>query len=1007
MRARLTGGGADPPPDMSDLDPGRDRPSVGAHLKSFHELMRNRVSRILLVSSLYDSFIMSEEGHLQETLLSQFLDLNLANIPDLVHVESAEEAVELLVREPDFELVVSSIQTGDGDAGALAKRLREEGISARVVALAYTNRELADFLENENRGELDGIFLWQGDTRILVAIVKYVEDRLNAENDTGLGGVPAIIVVEDNIRFYSSFLPAIYSELLRHTHALLSEDLNLSQKMMRMRARPKVLLCDNYEDAWDWFDRFSEHVLGIVSDFEYPREGKLDPRAGLDLCSRAVERHSDIRLVLQSSKPKNRELAEEIGASFLLKGSATLLQDLRKLLVDRFGFGDFVFRGAGRKVVDRATDLSSFAEKLAEVPPECVVYHAERNHFSNWLKARTEFAIAERLRPRKLAEFESVEHMRAHLLGEINEYRHERLRTVISDFERKRFEPEATITRIGAGSLGGKARGVAFANRILLGSGVDEMFPDVDIRVPSSVVVGTQVFDQFLEYGEIRDIAIASDSDELIEDSFVSAPFPRPTVGNLRSLVQRVKYPLAVRSSSLLEDSLSQPFAGVYRTFMLPNNDPEIDVRWRQLVNAVKRVYASAFTQRAKAYLSMTSFRLEEEKMAVMVQQLVGNQHKDRFYPDFAGVARSHNFYPEPGHAAEDGVVAVALGLGRTVVDGSPCLRFNPKYPQQIVSFSSVADALKSSQRDFFGVDLIRETYDGIVGMRRYPLELAEEDGALKYLGSTYSHADDRIVDGISRDGVRLVSFAQVLKHDAFPLAKIIQVLLDRCAEGTGGPVEIEFAGNLASATRKRSQFAFLQLRPLALSKEQEAVEIGDWRDEELLCRTPRVLGNGRIDDIADVVVVDIETFERQKSPEVAREVARFDALLRKEGRPYLLIGVGRWGSADPSLGIPVAWNQIAGARAIVEAGFKDIKVAPSQGTHFFQNLTSCSVGYFTVNPDVGEGHVDWEWLAGLKSVDSTEYVRHLRLEKPLLVVMSGRTGEGVIVKPRSALTLR
>ncbi len=972
----------------------------GTRLQTFNDLMQDRVRRILLVSSLYDSFIMSEEGHLHETLLSQFIDLNLTSVPDLVQVKTGAEALECLDRDPDFDLVIASIQTSDGDAGKLAKSLALAGHDVRVIALAYTNRELADFEHSPDRASVERVFLWQGDPRILLAMVEYVEDRLNVENDTGVYGVPAIIVVEDSVRFYSSFLPAIYTELFRHTHRLLSEDLNLSQRMLRMQARPKVLLCDTYEDAWDFFARYGRQVLGIVSDFEYPHGGVLDPNAGLELCTSALALLPDIRIVLQSSREENRAPAERIGASFLLKGSPTLLLGLRKILVERFGFGDFVFRGPDRVEVDRAQDLKGLAEKLATVPAASIAYHAERNHFSNWLKARTELALAERLQPRKLSEFESVEHLRAHLLESIGDYRRQRLRTVVADFDRERFEPEATITRIGGGSLGGKARGVAFANRILHDSGLLGAFPGVEIRVPPSVVLGTHVFDEFLEYGEIRDFAIRSDSDDGIEELFVSAPFPRRGVSDLRALVQHVKHPVAVRSSSLLEDSLSQPFAGVYQTLMLPNNDPERDVRWRQLVTAVKRVYSSAFTSRAKAYLSMTSYRLEEEKMAVMIQELVGASHGNRFYPDFSGVARSHNFYPEPGHRAEDGVAAVALGLGRTVVDGSPCFRFCPRHPTQNVSFSSVTDALKTSQREFYALDLGREARDApLSDMRKYPLEVAEGDGPLAWLGSTYSPDDDRIVDGISRPGTRLVSFAQVLKHGAFPLAEILCGLLERCAEEMGSPVEIEFAGHLARAGR-RPEFAFLQLRPLAMASERELVEIGEVREEALLCRTERVLGHGRIADLCDLVIVGRESFDRLRSPEAALHVARFDALLRKAGRPYLLIGVGRWGSADPSLGIPVAWSQIGGARVIVEAGFADVQVAPSQGSHFFQNLTSCNVGYFTVNPDVGDGRLDWEWLASLPAVEQTGLVRHVRLDHPILVVMNGRTGEGVIVKP-------
>lgn len=976
---------------------------ASTHLRSFHELMQWRARRILLVSSLYDSFIMSEEGHLQETLLSHFIDLHLTHSPDLVRVPDGEEALALLEAGERFDLVVASLHSTDVDATQLAKQLRGAGHELPVIALAYTGRELHEFVHERDTALLERIFLWQGDVRILLAMVMYLEDRLNVPGDTGLRGVPAILVVEDSVRFYSSFLPAIYSEVFRHTHRLLSEDLNPSQKMLRMRARPKVLLCETYEEAWDYFERYESQILGVISDVRFPKGGELTSDAGLQLCRQVLDRRPDVRLVLQSSEAQNRELAEALGASFLLKGSPLLLQELRTILVERFGFGDFVFRGPDGTAIDRASDLRSLGDKLRTVPADSIAYHGERNHFSNWLKARTEFALAERLRPQVISGFETPEHLREHILRMLHEFRLEQNRSIITEFDPGRFEPTVSITRIGAGSLGGKARGVAFANRLLRAAGVDRAFPGVEIYVPPSVVLGTEVFDTFLEYEHLRDLAISDVPDEVVERAFLDAPFPRKAISDLRAFLQKVRHPLAVRSSSLLEDSLSQPFAGVYKTFMLPNNEVELEERWLRLARAVKRVYASAFTQRAKAYLSMTSYRLEEEKMAVMLQELVGDQHGERFYPDFAGVARSYNFYPEPGHDAEDGVAAVALGFGQAVVGGEPCLRFNPRYPQQMVGFSSVQDALENTQRGFFSVDLTRSARDAHQsGLRRYDLDAAEQDGRLTWLGSTWVPADNRVVDGISREGVRLVSFAQVLKHGAFPLAEILETLLRRCSEGTGGAVEIEFAGSLATPERPRPRFAFLQLRPLALAVEHDAVELGERSDAELVCRSEVVLGNGRWDEIRDLVVVQRDSFERRESRAVAQEVARCDALLRKEGRPYALIGVGRWGSSDPSLGIPVSWNQIAGARVIVEAGFRDFKVKPSQGTHFFQNLVSSSVGYFTVNPDAGEGFVDWSWLSSLPAEHEAGCVRLLRLSHPLEVRMDGRQGAGIIAKPSS-----
>jgi len=965
--------------------------------------MRFRVRNILLVSSLYDSFILAEDGQLNEALLREYLELNLSQNPDLTRVSTGAEALEAARTQGRFDLIISTLRVGDMDAAELARRVKAAGLDIPVVVLAYNNRELTDFVARQDTSELERIFLWQGDVRVLLAMVKYVEDRWNVVHDSGEFGVPVIIVVEDNIRFYSSFLPTIYSELVAHTHNLIQEGLNLAQKMMRIRARPKVLLCTSYEEAWHYFSTYEEEVLGIISDIEFPREGRLNRRAGLDLIQRISETRGDIPSVLQSSIPENEELARSAGAAFLLKGSPVLLQQLREILKERFGFGDFVFRMPDGREIDRAHDLATLIQKLQTVPEASLAYHGERNHFSNWLKARTEFALAEALRPRQVSEFPDMDSLRQELIRGITEYRHEWDKVIVADFDREKYDPLISIARIGGGSLGGKARGLAFVNRLLAESEMEERFPAVRISVPSSVVLGTDLFDQFLERNDLRDFAIGAASDASVERRFLAASFPEEALDDLAAFLKEARYPLAVRSSGLLEDSPNQPFAGVYKTFMVPNNDPDPTVRLRQLVDAVKRVYASTFCQAAKSFLEMTPYRLEEEKMAVIIQKLVGARHGTRFYPDFAGVGRSHNFYPTPPLKAEDGVVAVALGMGKMVVDGGASLRFSPRYPRHLVSLSSVDDILNNSQREYYALDLDRPPdLGGGEGseLTRYALHVAEQDGTLAALGSTYSPDNDIVYDGISRPGVRVVSFAPVLKLGVFPLAEILDALLKLGARGTSGPVEVEFAVNLSVPAGIPPEFGFLQMRPLAMSRELEELEIGDVLSSDLICRSSSVLGNGKVSDLRDLVVVDYHRFERARSREVAEALARINARLQSEGRHYLLIGVGRWGSTDPFLGIPVTWSQIAGARVIVEAGFKDFRVTPSQGTHFFQNITSCNVGYFTVNPEAGDGFIDWDWMAAQPAVTEMDCVRHIRLERAVIVKMSGQRGEGVILKP-------
>ena len=989
---------------MSEIElPSRAPWSRSERFQGFQDLMRHRVQDVLLVASLYDSFILSEDGKLHELFMDEFLELNLHHTPGLTSVTSGEEALHLARGQSRYNLLISSMHVGDMSVLDLTRKLRESGVDIPSILLAYDNRDLTDFINKNDVSEIEKIFLWQGDVRIFLAIVKYIEDKMNVVHDTGVVGVPVVIVIEDNIRFYSSFLPMIYTELMKHSHGLLPEGINLSHKLMRIRARPKILLCSTYEEAWKYFSFFPEDILGVISDIEFPRDGKMNKEAGVEFSIAVRDIRPDVPIMLQSSHPKNEALARSVGASFLLKGSPLLLNQLRHFMVEHFSFGDFVFRLPDGKGVARASDLKSLEQKLHTVPAEALAYHGQRNHFSNWLKLRTEFALAHRLRPRKVSDYPSLEDLRKDLILSIHEYRRERNRGLVADFDRATFDASSSFTRIGGGSLGGKARGLAFINVLLSEFGVDRRFPGVNIFVPPSVVIGTEVFDRFLDENDLRDFAINATDDQEVIRRFRKATFPKEIRKDLASFLDLIRYPLAVRSSSLLEDSQYQPFAGIYETYMLPNNHMDPLVRLDQLVDNIKRVYASTFSEHAKAYLQATPYRLEEEKMAVIIQKVVGMVHGERFYPDFAGVARSYNFYPTAPMTSEDGIAVVALGLGKTVCEGGTCIRFCPKYPRHLVQFSSVKDVLENSQRSFFAVQLDSGDSNpdeaGEIELRQWGLEAAEEDGTLGALAATYSPENDAVYDGISRPGVRLVSFAPVLKHGLFPLAEILRILLSIGEQGTQAPVELEFAVNL-NGTGGRKEFGFLQVRPMALSRELEELELGGAEPCRLLCQSSTVLGHGKISDLRDVVFVDYQRFERSRSREVAGTVARLNAELSSQGVPYLLIGVGRWGSNDPFLGIPVTWDQIAGVRVIVEAGFRDFRVTPSQGTHFFQNLTSCRVGYFTVNPEAGEGFVDWNWLTGQKPVLEAGCVRHLRFDEPLIVMMDGKENKGIIYKP-------
>jgi hypothetical protein len=697
-----------------------------------------------------------------------------------------------------------------------------------------------------------------------------------------------------------------------------------------------------------------------------------------------------------------------VGAAFLRKYSDTLLADLRRYMIEFFAFGDFVFRLPDGTEVDRAGDLKGLEDKLRTVPAESIGFHGERNHFSNWFTARTEFALARKLRPRKVAEFPTLEHLRRDLIESIAEYRREQSETLVADFNPHTFDAHlAFFARIGGGSLGGKARGLAFVRYLLNYHRLGQRFPGVKISVPSAVVLATDCFDRFLAENGLIDFALACRDDAELLRRFTAARLPDDVVQALVAFLDGAHWPLAVRSSSLLEDSQYQPFTGVYETFMLANQQLSLADRLEQAVAAVQRVYASTFSMRAKAYLRATPYRLEEEKMAVVLQRVVGGSHGGRYYPEFSGVARSYNFYPSAPMRSEDGVAAVALGLGRTVVEGGRCLSFCPRAPRHILQFSSVEDILANSQREFLALALgTREASaspDDSMRETRYGLDVAERDGTLGALGSTYVPENHAIYDGLSREGVRLVTFAPVLKHDLFPLAEILESLLDVGVRGMNRPAEIEFAVRLSRDETRPHEFGVVQMRPVVMASESVVLDTDEPERARLVCSSSRVMGNGRLDVIRDVVVVDYERFDRGQSRVAAEEVARFNAALTSEGRPYLLIGVGRWGSNDPWLGIPISWDQISGARVIVEAGFRDFRVTPSQGSHFFQNLTSFEIGYFTVNEDLGEGFVDWSWLAAQPARSERRFVRHLRFDQPLVVKMNGRKQEGVVYRPGCA----
>lgn len=977
----------------------------GNRFQGFQNLMRLRIRDILLVSSLYDLYLFEEDGRLYELIRNEYQGLNLSHSPELTRVSSGQDAISLAMEESRFDLIITTLHIEDMHPLSFAKQAKKSGLNVPIVLLAHDNKELKHLLLNPEINVFDKVFIWQGDFRIIIAMIKYLEDKMNVEHDSKIVGVQNVIFIEDNIRYYSSFLPIIYTEMLSQSQRLISEGINLTHKFLRMRARPKILLCSNYEEASEYFDKYKDLCLGIISDIDFPRKGIQDHKAGLRFAKAVKKEHPDIPVLLASTNPNNQIEAHEVGASFILKDSPTLLNELRQFMNQHFSFGDFVFRTKDGVEVARANNLKALEDALRVVPIESITFHAERNHFSNWLKARTEFGLAHQLRPRKVSDYPDYEALRKDLIVSLQNYRSMRQRGIITDFNKETFDPESSFARIGGGSLGGKARGLGFVNTLINDYNVRDTFENVIISVPSAVVIGTEIFDQFLDENNLRSFALNCDNDAEITKRFLEAEnFPEDILAELAGFLQIIHTPLAVRSSSLLEDSQYHPFAGVYETYMLPNNQSNPLVRLNDLLNTIKRVYASTFYQAPKNYIKITSYRLEEEKMAVIVQKMVGSKHENRFYPHFSGVAKSYNFYPLSPQKSSDGIVSAALGLGKWVVDGGLTVRFCPKYPTDLIQFYSAKDALENSQGEFYALRLdetnrfVETTHDTLVAT--FNLSVSEKDGTLNYVGATYSHDNDMIYDGLSRQGARLITFGPILKNKIFPLSPVLELLLDMGTWGMGTPVEIEFAVNLLPAKGGKKEFGVLQMRPLVVSHEADNLEIENINSDKLICESHQVLGNGILTDIFDIVLVDYHTFNRAKSREVAYEVASFNSKLIEQKRPYLLIGVGRWGSLDPWLGIPVGWEQIAGARAIIETSFKDMSVEPSQGSHFFQNITSFMIGYFTVNNTFEKGFVDWDWLLSQKSVETKEFTRLIRFEKPIVIKMNGHQNKGIIMKP-------
>ncbi len=972
----------------------------------YHTLMRRRVQDILLVASAYDCFILEEDGRFSHRLFSQYLELNLLGSPRFNQATSAKEALKQL-RTRATDLVILTPHCVGMPPTELASAIKSRYPDIPVVMLAY-DRATAQSIATSSRSTIfDLVALWTGDPKLLFALVKSVEDRWNVVRDTRKGMVRVLLLVEDSPAFYSSYLPILYTEVLDQTRSLMSEVLNEADRMYRMRARPKILLARTYEEGRDLLRKYRSNILGVVTDVQFPRKGRHDPNAGVALIKLMRRSLPYTPVLLQSAERTFRSVAEQLGVDYADKNSPELLAELREFMWTRLGFGPFVFRNAEGAEVSRAQDIKELVSEVARVPGSTIRYHAERHDFSDWLMARSLFQLAAELRTQKIDDFASTDETRQYLLDVLPSHMRRRQRGVVTEYVRGSDPLMRDFTRVGGGSMGGKARGIAFASAQLADHPVHAAFPNIRIHVPRTTVICTQVFDAFCDRGRLRERSLEAKSDVEIAEMFLAQPLGPELLKDLKSILADVRYPLAVRSSSLYEDSAFEPLAGLYKTIILPNCAPSDDERLDQLSRAIRLVFASTFFSGPRACMKAGSIRLEEEKMAVIIQRLVGSRHQGRFYPDFSGVVQSHNFYPVDRLMPEDGIATVALGLGQTVVEGGKAYRFCPRHPKVDFLTYQPSSALRWSQREFYALDLdnaqpeLNAHSQGVDATRKYGLAEAERDGTLEAVGATYVPADDRIHDTIYMEGIRLVNFSHVLKYDRFALAPTLNALLEMGVAGLGGAVEMEFAVAL-DRNNTLAELAIVQLRPLVAGPILGALEQA-WLggDGPRLIAGP-ALGNGAIQGLQDVVYVHPDRFKPAQTRRMADEIAAINARLAAVGRPYILVAPGRWGTADPCLGIPVTWPQVSGTRVIVELAVPGFEIDPSLGTHFFHNITSLRVAYFTIDVRNEDAFIDLDKLESLPALSERYGIRHVELPEPFEARVDGALGLGAVVTSRS-----
>jgi len=969
----------------------------------FRDMMQNRVHEILLISSLYDAFKLEEDGRLGEMIFTEYQDMNLTSAPRITRVSTGDHALRKL-RARHYDLVITMTRISDMDPFQLGRKIKKKYASIPVILLASNRREYKWATQRVNNLEgIDRAFIWHGDSNIFTAIVKYIEDGWNAPRDILKGGARAIIVVEDSPKFYSIFLPMLYNVIINTTHKLMKHEYNDELRLFRMRSRPKILLATTFEEATDLYRQYKNHMLAVISDVRYPRNGSLDPQAGAKFIRIVQKRNPSMPIIMQSMEGNNEATAMELGAYFLDKSSPHLLQSLQDFVMRHCGFGDLDFSTRSGKTIAKVRHLNALSTALSSVPMQSISYHARRDHFSNWLAVRGHFDLADFLKPINIQDFDDPEEFRQILLDAIASHREQHQFDNISYFNVDTYDPSIKAVRIGGGSIGGKARGLAFLSAHLRRFDFSRQYSKIKVDVPQFAVIATDIYDRFLDINNLRLKALAAESNKEIDKLFRTAVFPGNFTEQLHTYMGNHAGPLAVRSSSLLEDSLFQPFAGIYSTYMLPNCAPALDTRVFQLLEALKLVYASGFHKEAIAYLKSTGNRPEDEKMAIVIQHLIGKKHESYYYPSFSGVIQTLNYYPQGSMKREEGIVTMALGLGRTVVDGEKALKFSARRPNVLPQFFDENSILKNSQNNFYALEMTDCDAPLEQGessnLVKLDLKTAEAHGSLDQIASVYSFQDGRFRDSLFEPGPRIITFANILKWKTLPLADLITDLMEFGQIGMGCDVEMEFAVNLPDNRDDPAKLSILQIRPMVTFENPHSVDVELAKKGDELFTSEICLGNGDNTEIRDLIYIDLDKFDILNSQQISIEIREMNRKFSPDN-PYLLVGPGRWGTADPMLGIPVSWNYISNARSIVEVGLPDLYVDPSFGSHFFQNITSLGISYFTIPPRLLQENMNLPWFEEQKPTTESKYLKHFHFDKPFIIQVDGQKGNGHIWRP-------